>query len=156
MYAIIADGGRQYRVEEGQELDIDYREVATGDQIEFGRVLAVSTADGVQLGQPTLDGAKVTAEVLGVEQGERLTVQKLRRRKTFRRRTGHRQLFTRVRIDKIAGYPALCNTSGPSASCARTRCFLRRLGFFRESSPAVVACSRQVGRFPQTSIAPRS
>ena len=58
--------------------------------------------DGVQLGQPTLDGAKVTAEVLGVEQGDKLTVQKLRRRKTFRRRTGHRQLFTRVRIDKIA------------------------------------------------------
>ena len=102
MYAIIADGGRQYRVEEGQELDIDYREVSTGDQIEFGRVLAVTTADGVKLGQPTLEGAKVTAEVLGVEQGEKMTVQKLRRRKTFRRRTGHRQLYTRVRIAKIA------------------------------------------------------
>jgi large subunit ribosomal protein L21 len=87
MYAIIADGGRQYRVEEGQELDIDYREVPTGDHIEFGCVLAVSTTAGVQLGQPTLDGAKVTAEVLGVEQGDKLTVQKLRRRKTFRRRT---------------------------------------------------------------------
>jgi large subunit ribosomal protein L21 len=102
MYAIIADGGRQYRVVEGQELDIDYREVATGDQLEFGRVLAVSTADGVQLGQPTVDGAKVTAEVLGVQQGDKMFVQKLRRRKNYRRRTGHRQLYTRVRIDKIA------------------------------------------------------
>ena len=102
MYAIIADGGRQYRVEEGQELDIDYREITTGDHIEFGRVLAVSTPEGVKLGQPMLDGAKVTAEVLGVEQGEKMAVQKLRRRKTFRRRTGHRQLLTRVRIDKIA------------------------------------------------------
>jgi large subunit ribosomal protein L21 len=102
MYAIIADGGRQYRVVEGQELDIDYRAVATGDRIEFGRVLAVSTDEGMKLGQPTLAGAKVTAEVLGVEQGDKLTVQKLRRRKNSRRRTGHRQLYTRVRIDSIA------------------------------------------------------
>jgi large subunit ribosomal protein L21 len=102
MYAIIADGGRQYRVEEGQELDIDYREAITGDEIEFGRVLAISTTDGLQLGQPTLAGAKVIARVLGVEQGDKLTVQKMRRRKTFRRRTGHRQMYTRVRISKIA------------------------------------------------------
>ncbi len=101
MYAIIADGGRQYRVVEGQELDIDYRDVAKGAQIEFGRVLAVSSDDGVRLGQPTLQGAKVTAEVLGVQQGDKLFVQKLRRRKNHRRRVGHRQLYTRVRIDKI-------------------------------------------------------
>ncbi|MBM4089909.1 MAG: 50S ribosomal protein L21 [Planctomycetes bacterium] len=104
MYAIIADGGRQYQVQEGQELDIDYRQSATtGDSLVFGRVLAVSAADGVQLGQPDLDGVKVTAKVLGVQQGEKLFVQKLRRRKTFRRRTGHRQLFTRVRITAIEG-----------------------------------------------------
>jgi len=102
MYAIIADGGRQYRVVEGQELDIDYRKVATGEQIEFGQVLAVSSDSGVQLGQPTLAGAKVTAQVLGVEQGDKLSIQKFRRRKNYRRRTGHRQLLTRVRIDKIA------------------------------------------------------
>ena len=102
MYAIIADGGRQYRVEEGQELDIDYRAAATtGDQLEFGRVLAVSGEEGLQLGQPVLDGATVRAEVLGVQQGQKVFVQKLRRRKTFRRRTGHRQLYTRVRINKI-------------------------------------------------------
>lgn len=102
MYAIIADGGRQYRVEEGQELEVDYRKVTAGDHIEFGRVLAVSTEEGVRFGQPMLDGAKVTAEVLGVAQGDKVSVQKLRRRKTFRRRTGHRQMYTRVRIDKIA------------------------------------------------------
>ena len=71
MYAIIADGGRQYRVEEGQELDIDFREAATkGDELEFDRVLALSGADdaAVQLGSPSVSGAKVTAEVLGVEQ----------------------------------------------------------------------------------------
>ena len=102
MYAIIADGGRQYRVEEGQELDIDYREAATkGDELEFGRVLAVSGDNGVQVGPGTVEGARVTAEVLGVQQGEKIYVQKFRRRKNYRRRTGHRQLYTRVRISKI-------------------------------------------------------
>jgi large subunit ribosomal protein L21 len=104
MYAIIADGGRQYRVEEGQELDIDYREAASkGDELQFGHVLAISGEQGLQLGQPALDGATVTAEVLGVQQGDKLFIQKFRRRKNFRRRTGHRQLYTRVRISKIQG-----------------------------------------------------
>ncbi len=102
MYAIIAESGRQYRVEEGQELDIDYREaVIKGDQLEFGRVLAVGGDGDTQLGQPAIDGAKVIAEVLGVKQGTKIYIQKLRRRKTYRRRTGHRQLYTRVRINKI-------------------------------------------------------
>jgi large subunit ribosomal protein L21 len=102
MYAIIAEDGRQYRVEEGQELDIDYREsVAPGDQVEFDRVLAVSSDDGVQLGHPTVDGAKVVAEVVSVQQGPKLVIQKFRRRKTYRRKTGHRQLYTRVKIDSI-------------------------------------------------------
>jgi large subunit ribosomal protein L21 len=101
MYAIIADGGRQYRVEEGQEVVIDYRDVAKGDQIQFDRVLAVSTADGFQIGKPTLAGATVMAEVVGAMQGEKLIVQKFRRRKHSRRRTGHRQIHTTVRISKI-------------------------------------------------------
>lgn len=103
MYAIIADGGRQYKVQEGQELEIDYREIPTGESIRFERVLAVSGGNGVQLGKPTVDGASVTAEVLGVAQGEKLTVQKMRRRKNSRRKTGHRQWFTKVRIGKIVG-----------------------------------------------------
>jgi len=102
MYAIIADGGRQYRVEEGQELDIDYREAATrGDELAFERVLAVAGDEGIQFGQPTLGDVSVTAEVLGVQQGPKIYVQKLRRRKNYRRRTGHRQLYTRVRINRI-------------------------------------------------------
>ncbi len=102
MYAIVADGGRQYRVEEGQELDIDFRETAsTGDELAFERVLVVSQPGDVKLGDPHLPGAKVTAEVLGVQQGEKIYIQKLRKRKTYRRRTGHRQMYTRVRICKI-------------------------------------------------------
>ncbi len=104
MYAIISDGRRQYRVEEGQELTIDYRDSSKkGDNLTFDRVLAVSGEKGLTLGKPTVDGASVTAEVLGVEQGKKIFIQKFRRRKNSRRRTGHRQLYTRVRISKIAG-----------------------------------------------------
>jgi large subunit ribosomal protein L21 len=101
MYAIIADGGRQYKVEEGQELTVDYREASKGQEIEFARVLAVSGEEGLRLGKPTLDGVRVVAEVLGAAKGRKLTIQKLRRRKNSRRRTGHRQFYTKVRIAKI-------------------------------------------------------
>jgi len=68
MYAIICDGGRQYKVTEGLLVDIDFRETAeTGDNIEFDRVLAVGGDSGLKLGQPTLAGAKVTAEVVGLD-----------------------------------------------------------------------------------------
>lgn len=102
MYAIIKDGGRQYKVEEGQELDIDYRDIPKGEELTFDHVLALSGSEGTQLGSPSVGGASVTAEVLGVAFGNKLTVQKLRRRKNSRRKTGHRQLLTKVRISKIA------------------------------------------------------
>ena len=101
MYAIISDSGRQYKVEEGQELLVDYRDTPTGKDITFDRVLAVSGDGDVKLGTPTVDGASVTAQVLGPEKGEKVVVQKLRRRKNSRRKTGHRGLATRVKIDKI-------------------------------------------------------
>jgi large subunit ribosomal protein L21 len=101
MYAIIADGGRQYKVEEGQELDVDYRDVPRGEELKFDKILAVSSEAGLNLGSPAVEGAAVTAEVLGASLGEKLSVQKLRRRKNSRRRTGHRQLYTKVKIRKI-------------------------------------------------------
>ncbi len=101
MYAIFADGGRQYKVEEGQELEVDYRELAKGDELTFDRVLAIGGDGSVKLGTPQVDGGSVSAEVLGVSFGDKLTVQKFRRRKNSRRRTGHRQMHTRVRINKI-------------------------------------------------------
>jgi len=103
MYAIIEDGGRQYKVEEGQELELDYHEFPPrGQQITFERVLAIRDDDGLKMGRPTLVGAVVTGEVLGPMQGPKLVIQKFRRRKTYRRKTGHRQLYTRVRITAIA------------------------------------------------------
>src|SRR5262245_54998722 len=101
MYAIIVDSGRQYKVSEGQILDVDFRDAAAGDKIQFDRVLALSGEAGVRIGTPVVTGAVVNAEVLGLTLGPKLVVQKFRRRKNSRRRTGHRQMYTRVRIDKI-------------------------------------------------------
>ncbi|HEY2761551.1 MAG TPA: 50S ribosomal protein L21 [Pirellulales bacterium] len=103
MYAIVTDGSRQIKVEEGQVLNIDYRSVAAGEMITFDRVLAVGGGDSARIGQPLLTGASVTAEVLGPTQGPKVFVQKFRRRKNSRRRTGHRQLHTQVKITAIAG-----------------------------------------------------
>ncbi len=103
MYAIIADGGRQYRVEEGQILDVDFRETAVDqDSLTFDKVLAVGGEAGLKLGTPVVTGAKVVAKVIGVQKGDKVFIQKFRRRKNYDRRTGHRQLFTRVKIESIS------------------------------------------------------
>ena len=102
MYAIIEDGHRQFKVEEGQQLEIDYRDLSAGDEVKFDRVLAYRDESGLQLGRPTLAAGVVTAKVVGVSQGPKLVIQKSRRRKNFRRRTGHRQLYTQVIIEKIS------------------------------------------------------
>ena len=100
-YAIIADGGRQYKVEAGQKLEIDFREAEAGSSITFDRVLAISDDSGFKLGKPTVEGATVTAKVLGDTKGDKIYVQKFRRRKNSKRRTGHRQKYVQVQIDKI-------------------------------------------------------
>jgi len=102
MYAIIATDGRQYKIEEGQEIQVDLREAKEGDKVTFDRVLLVSDGGTVKVGQPTIAGASVTAEVLGQAMGDKIYIQKMRRRKNYRRRTGHRQMYTLVRIDVIA------------------------------------------------------
>jgi large subunit ribosomal protein L21 len=101
MYAIIEDGGRQYKVEEGQEIHVDYRDIPSGERIEFDKVLAVSDENGLRTGSPQVTGASVSAQVLGVALDSKIYVQKLRRRKNSRRRTGHRQMHIKVRIEKI-------------------------------------------------------
>ena len=101
MYAIISDGGRQYKVEEGQLLDIDLRDASIGDKVNFDQVLAVRDDEGLKVGQPVLKKASVSGEIVGVSPGPKLVVQKFRRRKNSRRKTGHRQLYTRVKINEI-------------------------------------------------------
>jgi large subunit ribosomal protein L21 len=102
MYAIIKHGGRQYRVEEGQEIEIDLQDSSPGDDVKFDQVLAAGSDGELKFGTPLLKGATISAQVVGPVKGPKLVVQKLRRRKNSRRKTGHRQLHTKVRIGKIA------------------------------------------------------
>jgi large subunit ribosomal protein L21 len=103
MYAIIAADGKQYKVQEGDEIQVDLRtDVKEGDQITFDQILLVSDGTSPKVGKPTVAGASVAAEVLGQEQGDKIYIQKMRRRKNYRRRTGHRQMYTRVRIGAIS------------------------------------------------------
>ncbi|MFM8802622.1 MAG: 50S ribosomal protein L21 [Planctomycetia bacterium] len=100
-YAIVVDGGRQYRVSEGQVVEIDFRHLPAGSEVVFDEVLAVSKAGSLTLGAPVVKGAKVKAEVIGSVQGDKIYVQKFARRKNYRRRTGHRSITTQVRIASI-------------------------------------------------------
>lgn len=101
-YAIVCNGGRQYRVTEGMVVDIDYREgLESGAEVVFDRVLAVSDGSNFRLGTPSLDGLTVTAKVIGQTKGDKIFIQKFRRRKNSKRRTGHRQKYTRVEFGKL-------------------------------------------------------
>lgn len=102
MYAIIRDRGMQYRVEKGQVLNIDLRDgIEPGSQIELGEVLLIGDGDSVQVGTPLVSGATVKAEVLGVKKGEKIIVFRYRNKKRYRRRTGHRQHYTEIKISDI-------------------------------------------------------
>lgn len=101
MYAIIEDSGQQFKVQEGQELQIDYRDVPAGEEIRFERVLAYRDAEGLRVGQPYLTAVCVRAEMLGPVIGPKIVIRKFKRRKNYRRKIGHRQLYSRVRITKI-------------------------------------------------------
>ena len=96
MYAIIRDRGMQYRVEQGQVLTIDLIEAAEpGSQIEIG------DGETVKVGAPTISGALVRAEVLGEAKGDKIVVFRYRNKKRYRRRTGHRQHYTKIKISEI-------------------------------------------------------
>lgn len=103
MYAVIETGGKQYRVEPGDVLDIERLPDLDDEEttIEFDRVLLVSGDDGVQTGQPVVDGATVKATLLSEVRGPKVRVFKMKRRKGYRRTNGHRQDYLRVKIDEI-------------------------------------------------------
>jgi len=104
MYAIIEDGGRQFKVEEGQELVIDFREEwEQNAEVTFDKVLMLGSDTGTKIGQPTVSGAKVVALILGDVHGPKLTIRWFRRRKNSKKKIGHRQIHTKVKITKIEG-----------------------------------------------------
>jgi len=101
MYAVIESGGKQHRVSEGEFLRLEKIEAATGDTIEFDRVLMLGGSD-VSVGTPLVDGAKVTAEIVDHGRHDKVKIVKFNRRKHYRRETGHRQWYTEVRITGIS------------------------------------------------------
>jgi large subunit ribosomal protein L21 len=101
MYAVVITGGKQYRVEAGTELTIERLAADAGSSVTFDRVLFVGDGDTVTVGTPTVDGATVSGTVLGETLGPKLRIFKFKQKVKYRRTTGHRQHFTRVRIDEI-------------------------------------------------------
>ena len=101
MYAVIAAGGKQHRVEKGEVLRIEKIEAATGESVDFDDVLMLADGDDIQLGAPGLDGARVTAEVVAHGRADKVKIIKFRRRKHSMKRQGHRQWFTDVKITDI-------------------------------------------------------
>jgi len=103
MYAVIATGGKQYRVEKGAVLRIEKLEGEPGSTIEFGEVLLIADGDDVRLGKPQLQGGKVTATIEKHAKGDKVTIVKFRRRKHYLRQKTHRQHYTQVRVTDISG-----------------------------------------------------
>ena len=124
MYAVVTTGGKQYRVEAGGELMIERLTADPGSSVTFDRVLLVGDGDSVSVGMPTLDGATVTATVLGEALGPKLRIFKFKQKVKYRRTSGHRQHLMRVRIDeikasgKVAKAPARADAKPAEADAA--------------------------------------
>lgn len=103
MYAVIASGGKQYRVSEGQLLKLETLPAEVGGIVEFDKVMLIADGDNVKVGAPLIDGATVTAEVVEHGRGEKVRILKFRRRKHHMKRMGHRQNYTQVKITSIGG-----------------------------------------------------
>jgi large subunit ribosomal protein L21 len=101
VYAIMRSGARQYRASAGDTIRVEKLAVEPGEQIELDEVLLVVDDGEVSLGRPTVEGAKVLATVVAQEKGPKMTVFKYRPKTRYRRRAGHRQSYTRLRIDEI-------------------------------------------------------
>ncbi|MEM7799599.1 MAG: 50S ribosomal protein L21 [Chloroflexota bacterium] len=101
MYAIVECGGRQYRAEEGTTFSVEKLSLEVGDQVELDQVLMLVNGDDINVGQPVVDGVSVKATVVDQYRGDKIFVWKYKPKKRYRRRQGHRQNYTRLRIDEI-------------------------------------------------------
>jgi large subunit ribosomal protein L21 len=100
MYAVFEDGSRQYGVSEGERVQVDYRDVEPGSQVEFHRVLLYQNGDDTRVGQPTVEGMRIVTDVVD-HPSVKLYIQHFRRRKNYRRLKGHRQHYTELRVRNI-------------------------------------------------------
>jgi large subunit ribosomal protein L21 len=106
MHAIVAESGKQFFVQAGDTIRVDYREAMPGDPVEFGQVLMVTDGNGsVAVGQPFVSGAKVSGKVVGTVRGEKIHVGFFKRRQNFRKHKGHRQSYTEIKIESVTFTP---------------------------------------------------
>ena len=100
-YAIVRTGGKQFRVEPGTSVRVEKLDGAVGDSIELSEVLLVGEKDSATIGTPLVDGAKVVGTITAHGRGPKITIFKMKRRKGYRRKSGHRQSYTEIRVDQI-------------------------------------------------------
>ncbi len=103
MYAVIETGGKQYRVQEGDTLFVEKLDVEAGDKVDFEKVLIVSKEGDLLAGKPYVEGAKVVANVLEQGKAKKIIVFKYKAKKNYRKKQGHRQPYTKVKIEEIIG-----------------------------------------------------
>ena len=101
MYAVVRTGGKQYRVSPGDSIEVEKLPFEVGEQIELDQVLLVANGSGTTIGRPVVDGARVKATVTRQVKGRKVIIFKYRPSKRYRRKRGHRQQLTRLRIDEI-------------------------------------------------------
>lgn len=102
MIAIVIIAGQQFKVSEGQELFVHQLEATAGTSVSFDQVLMVDNSGSVQVGTPVLSNAKVNATVIGNQKGDKVVIFKKKRRKGYQKKNGHRQSFTKIKIDSIS------------------------------------------------------
>ena len=101
MYAIIETGGKQYKVEQGQIINVEKLDVQQGEEINFDKVLLIKNGENIITGSPVIEKAKVVGEVIETGKGKKIIVFKYKRRKNYRRKKGHRQWYSKVKIKEI-------------------------------------------------------
>jgi large subunit ribosomal protein L21 len=101
MYAVVSTGGKQYKVQQGETLRIEKIPGEVGSKVTFDRVLMVADGENVRVGQPIIEKAAVLASIVEQDRAKKILVFKYKRRKRYRRKAGHRQPFTAIRIDGI-------------------------------------------------------
>jgi large subunit ribosomal protein L21 len=101
-YAIVEDGGKQYKAVEGQTIEVDHFDSEAGDQLDLERVLLIVDEENIQIGTPLVEGAKVQATVVSQVKGPKVVVFRYKPKKRIRVKTGHRQKYTRLQIDSIS------------------------------------------------------
>jgi large subunit ribosomal protein L21 len=101
MYAVLVTGGKQYRVQEGDVLFVEKLDAEVETTVELNEILAVGKEDGLIVGKPVVEGAKVVAKVLAQGKAKKIIVFKFKRKKDYRKKQGHRQAYTKIQIEKI-------------------------------------------------------